>query len=91
MADDEYSIADIAIWPWYGRVVLDDAYGAGEFLDAQSYAHVTRWAKQISERRAVQRGSMVNRTNGPLEGQLHERHSAEDFLTKTQDKLEAAS
>jgi GSH-dependent disulfide-bond oxidoreductase len=91
IAGDEYSIADIAIWPWYGRVVLEDAYGAGEFLDVQSYTHVIRWARQISIRPAVQRGVMVNRTSGAPEGQLHERHDARDFLTKTQDKLQGGS
>lgn len=91
VAGSMYSIADIAIWPWYGRVVIGDAYGAGEFLDVKSYSHVIRWANQINERPAVQRGVMVNRVNGPLEGQLHERHSSDDFLTKTQDKVEAGS
>lgn len=89
IAGDAYSIADIAIWPWYGRVVTGDAYEASEFLSADSYTHLIRWARQIDERPAVQRGVMVNRLNGPLEGQLHERHSAADFETRTQDKLEA--
>src|SRR3546814_7552914 len=73
IAGDAYSIADIAIWPWYGRVVTGDAYGASEFLSADRYTHLIRWARQIDERPAVQRGVMVNRLNGPLEGQLHER------------------
>lgn len=90
MAGDEYSIADIAIWPWYGALVLDIVYGAAEFLDAGSYKHVNRWANEIASRPAVERGRMVNSTNGPLEKQLHERHDAGDFETKTQDKIEAA-
>ena len=91
MAGDEYSIADIAIWPWYGGVVLGRAYDAAEFLDAQSYTHVLRWANQIDARPAVKRGRMVNKVNGPLEEQLHERHDAGDFETRTQDKLEGAA
>ncbi|NWK95530.1 glutathione-dependent disulfide-bond oxidoreductase [Sphingobium lactosutens] len=91
MAGDEYSIADMAIWPWYGGVVLGRAYDAAEFLDAQSYKHVLRWANQIDARPAVKRGRMVNKANGPLELQLHERHDAGDFETKTQDKLEGAA
>ncbi|ATG57523.1 MULTISPECIES: glutathione-dependent disulfide-bond oxidoreductase [Pseudoalteromonas] len=79
MAGDEYSIADIAIWPWYGSLVLGDLYDAAEFLDVASYTHVVRWAKQISERPAVKRGRRVNRTWGPEEEQLAERHSADDF------------
>ncbi|MFC3442019.1 glutathione-dependent disulfide-bond oxidoreductase [Sphingobium rhizovicinum] len=90
IAGSEYSIADIAIWPWYGGLVLNRAYGAAEFLDAQSYANVLRWARQIDARPAVKRGRMVNKANGPLEEQLHERHAASDFETKTQDKLEGA-
>ena len=88
IAGEQYSIADIAIWPWYGALVLDQLYdNAAEFLDASSYQHVMRWAKEIEAREAVQRGCMVNRTWGEPEGQLHERHHADDFLTKTQDKL----
>ena len=87
MAGDDYSIADIAIWPWYGGVVLNRAYGAAEFLDAGSYRNVVRWAQQIDARPAVQRGRIVNKVNGPLEEQLHERHDAGDFATKTQDKV----
>lgn len=79
MAGDEYSIADIAIWPWYGSLVLGDLYDAAEFLDVVSYTHVVRWAKQIAERPAVKRGRRVNRTWGPEEEQLAERHSADDF------------
>ena len=91
MCGDEYSIADIAIWSWYGNLVLYDAYNAAEFLDAASYTHVNRWAEQVRTRPAVQRGRKVNRVNGPLEDQLHERHHANDFDTQTQDKLQAES
>ena len=89
MAGDEYSIADIAIWPWYGGLVLGRAYEAAEFLDVASYTHVMRWAQQIDARPAVKRGRMVNKANGPLEEQLHERHDASDFATGTQDKLQS--
>ena len=82
-----YSIADMAIWPWYGGLVLGRAYDAAEFLDATSYKNLMRWAKRIDVRPAVKRGRMVNKANGPLEEQLHERHDASDFATKTQDKL----
>jgi GST-like protein len=92
VAGDEYTIADIAIWPWYGGLALDRTYtGAGEFLDVGSYVNVQRWAKQIDARPAVKRGRIVNRANGPLEEQLHERHDASDFETGTQDKLEGAT
>ena len=92
MAGDEYGIADMAIWPWYGGVVLNRTYeGAGEFLDGASYKHLNRWAKQIDVRPAVKRGRIVNKVSGPLDEQLHERHEARDFQTKTQDKLEQAS
>ena len=84
----EYSIADIAIWPWYGNLVLNKVYGAAEFLDATSYIHLNRWTNEIRERPAVQRGRMVNRTWGEPEEQLRERHDASDFNTRTQDKLE---
>lgn len=90
MAGDEYSIADVSIWPWYGALVLDIVYEAAEFLDAGSYKHVNRWANEIANRPAVKRGRMVNKTSGPLESQLRERHDAEDFETKTQDKIESA-
>ncbi len=91
IAGDEYTIADIAIWPWYGQLVLGRNYGdAAEFLDAASYTNVVRWAKAIDARPAVQRGRMVNRTSGDPSTQLHERHDASDFETRTQDKLEAA-
>ena len=85
-----YSIADIAVWPWYGSVVLNTSYEAAEFLDAQSYKHLNRWAREIESRETVQRGRMVNRTSGPLEKQLHERHDASDFESRTQDKIEAS-
>ncbi len=76
---DDYTIADIAIWPWYGGLVLNRLYDAAEFVEAQSYTHVVRWAKEIDGRPAVQRGRMVNRTWGPSEEQLPERHAASDF------------
>src|SRR3546814_3038492 len=79
IAGDAYSIADIAIWPWYGRVVTGDAYGASEFLSADSYTHLIRWARQIDERPAVQRGVMVNRLNGPLEGQLRSEENTSEL------------
>jgi GST-like protein len=88
LAGDTYTIADIATWPWYGRLVTGGGYDAGEFLSVHEYENVLRWEKQIAARPAVQRGQMVNRTSGPLEGQLHERHDASDFDTKTQDKLQ---
>jgi len=89
LGGEEYSIADIAIWPWYGQLVLGRLYDAAEFLDVESYEHVMRWAKAIDARPAVQRGRMVNRSFGELSSQLRERHSAEDFATRTQDKLES--
>jgi len=87
MCGDEYTIADIAIWPWYSVVLNNEAYEAAEFLDAASCKHLQRWAKQIGQRDAVIRGRKVNRPFGPPEDQLHERHDASDFETKTQDKL----
>lgn len=87
----EYTIADMAIWPWYGQLVLGRIYDAATFLDVESYKNVVRWARQIDERPAVQRGRMVNRTSGEPETQLHERHDASDFDTRTQDKLESGS
>jgi len=86
---DEYTIADIAIWPWYGSLVIHNHYDAQEFLDVKSYKNVVRWATEINEREAVKRGRMVNRKSGELHEQLRERHDASDFDTKTQDKLEA--
>ncbi|SEI70968.1 GST-like protein [Cribrihabitans marinus] len=91
IAGDDYSIADIAIWPWYGQLVLGRLYDAAEFLDVTSYANVLRWAEAIDARPAVQRGRMVNRTFGKPELQLHERHDASDFQTRTQDKLEPSA
>lgn len=79
IAGDEYSIADMAIWPWYGGIVTNQVYGAAEFLDAESYTHLMRWAEKIAARPAVQRGRKVNRTWGELDEQVPERHSAEDF------------
>ncbi len=90
LGGDTYSIADMAVWPWYGALAAGQVYGAGEFLDVKSYVHVNRWTNQIAERPAVKRGRMVNRAMGPLESQLRERHDASDFETKTQDKIEAA-
>ncbi|MEH6543766.1 MAG: glutathione-dependent disulfide-bond oxidoreductase [Porticoccaceae bacterium] len=86
LCGDTYTIADIAVWPWYGELMFNTLYDAAEFLDAQSYTHVNRWAREIDSRAAVQRGKMVNRTWGPPEGQLHERHNASDFETMTEDK-----
>lgn len=83
----DYSIADIAIWSWYGQLMLGRLYDAAEFLDVESYTHVMRWAKAIDARPAVLRGRMVNRPFGEPELQLHERHDASDFETKTQDKI----
>lgn len=85
---DEYTIADIAIWAWYGAMVLGKLYDAAEFLDVESYTHLLRWAKKIDARETVQRGKMVNRSWGPLEGQLRQRNNTSDFENKTQDKLE---
>ena len=87
MAGDEYSIADMAIWPWYGAVVVNAVYDAAEFLQTQSYTHVNRWTQQIAARDAVKRGRMVNRGWGEPSSQLLERHDASDFETMTQDKI----
>ena len=87
MAGKDYTIADMATWPWYGALVKGAVYGAGEFLDVQSYKHVQRWTDAIAQRPAVRRGRKVNCTWGNPEDQLHERHDASDFETKTQDKL----
>ena len=88
IAVDDYTIADMAIWPWYGQLVLGRLYSAAEFLDVESYTNVMRWAKAIDDRPAVSRGRMVNRGFGELHTQLRERHAASDFDTRTQDKLE---
>ena len=91
LAGDVYTIADMAVWPWYGVLTLADSlYGAAEFLDSQSYKNVLRWRDEIAERAAVKRGRIVNKTSGPLDQQLRERHDASDFELRTQDKLEAA-
>ena len=87
LAGDIYTIADIANWPWWGNLAKGQQYGAGEFLSVQDYKNVQRWTDQIGARAAVKRGRMVNRPNGPLSEQLHERHDAGDFDTKTQDKV----
>ena len=91
VSGDEYSIADMAIWPWYGALAKSQLYEAGEFLQVGEYTHVLRWADEIAERPAVKRGRMVNRVTGPLENQLHERHEASDFDTRTQDKQQSQS
>lgn len=90
MAGDEYSIADMAIWPWYGALVVNAVYDAAEFLQTQSYTHVNRWTQQIATRDAVKRGRMVNRGWGEPSSQLLERHDASDFETMTQDKVAVA-
>jgi GST-like protein len=87
LADDNYTIADMAVWPWYGALVQGELYGAGKFLHVEGYTHVQRWTQAIATRPAVIRGRMVNRTFGDPSRQLHERHDARDFETKTQDKL----
>ncbi|MBU2918937.1 glutathione-dependent disulfide-bond oxidoreductase [Psychrosphaera sp. F3M07] len=88
MCGDDYTIADMAIWPWYGVLVQGGLYEAAEFLDVKSYTNLVRWADQISQREAVKRGIKVNRSWGELDQQLHERHDASDFDLKTQDKIE---
>jgi len=88
LAGDAYSVADIATWPWYGVLARGDLYGAGEFLQVQDYTHVQRWAELIAQRPAVKRGRMVNRAFGEPSSQLHERHDASDFATRTQDKIQ---
>ena len=87
LAGDDYSIADMAVWPWYGTLVKGQLYEAGEFLQVHEYTHVLRWTNEIAQRPAVKRGRMVNRTWGQPSSQLHERHDAADFETRTQDKL----
>ncbi len=88
IAGDEYTIADMAIWPWYGAVAKGLVYEAGEFLSVQDYKNVQRWTDKIAERPAVKRGRMVNRVMGDPASQLRERHDASDFDLRTQDKLE---
>jgi GST-like protein len=87
LGGSEYSIADIAVWPWYGGLVKGLLYGGGEFLSVQDYKNVQRWTDQIAKRPAVKRGRIVNRVSGDPASQLHERHDASDFDTKTQDKI----
>jgi GST-like protein len=87
----DYTIADMAVFPWYGGLAKGWSYDAAEFLQVQDYAHVQRWADTILGRPAVRRGRMVNRVRGELSSQLHERHDASDFETKTQDKVTAAT
>src|SRR5215218_8113699 len=91
LAGDDYTIADIAVWPWYGGLAKGLLYGAGEFLSVQDYKHVQRWADAIGDRPAVKRGRIVNRLQGDPANQLHERHDASDFELRTQDKLAAKS
>jgi GST-like protein len=87
VAGDDYTIADMAIWPWYGALAKGQLYGAGEFLQVHEYRNVVRWTDEIAQRPGARRGRMVNRTFGDPASQLHERHDASDFDTKTQDKL----
>ena len=87
LAGNHYSIADIAVFPWYGGLAEGRQYNAGEFLDVQSYQNLQRWTAAIAKRPAVLRGRMVNRVSGEPSGQLHERHDASDFDTKTQDRI----
>ena len=90
LAGPDYTVADMAVWPWYGALVTGQLYGdSARFLQAESYTHVQRWTGQIAQRPAVQRGRMVNRVTGEPASQLHERHDASDFATKTQDKVAA--
>ncbi len=88
IAGDEYTIADMAIWPWYGALVKNMVYEAAEFLEAHTYTNVVRWTDEVAKRPAVKRGRMVNKAWGDLASQLHERHDASDFDLRTQDKLE---
>ncbi|MGJ7608858.1 glutathione-dependent disulfide-bond oxidoreductase [Variovorax sp. LT1R20] len=90
LAGDDYTIADIAVWPWYGALAKGQLYESGEFLQVSEYRNVRRWSDEIAQRPAAQRGRMVNRAWGQPESQLHERHDAGDFDTRTQDKLGAA-
>src|ERR1700744_6115846 len=87
LAGSEYTIADIAVWPWYGGLVKGLLYGGGEFLSVQGYKNMQRWTDAIAKRPAVKRGRIVNRISGDPASQLHERHDAGDFNTKTQDKI----
>ena len=91
LAGDDYTVADVAVWPWYGAMAKGLLYEAGEFLQVQDYANLQRWAAEIGERPAVKRGRMVNRVTGDPASQLRERHDAGDFLTRTEDKLGPAA
>jgi GSH-dependent disulfide-bond oxidoreductase len=91
VAGEAYTVADMAIWPWYGAMAKGQLYEAGEFLQVQAYRHVVRWADAIAQRPAARRGRMVNRSWGPPETQLHERHDASDFDLRTADKLPPAA
>jgi GST-like protein len=91
LAGEAYTIADMAVWPWYGAMAKGQLYEAGEFLQVHEYTHVIRWADEIAQRPGAKRGRMVNRTWGAPSSQLHERHEASDFDTRTQDKIAEAS
>ena len=91
LAGEDYTIADMAVWPWYGGLAKGLLYEAGEFLQVRDYQNVQRWTDAIAERPAVKRGRMVNRSFGEPSSQLRERHDASDFETKTADKLAAAA
>ncbi len=91
LAGDDYTIADMAVWPWYGTLAKGQLYESGEFLQVQQYANVLRWTERIAQRAAVRRGRMVNRTWGQPSSQLHERHEASDFNIRTQDMLDPSS
>ena len=91
LAGSDYSVADMAAWPWYGLLARGELYEAGEFLQVQEYRNVQRWSEAIAARPAVQRGRMVNRVTGDPSGQLHERHDASDFDTNTEDKRQPAA
>ncbi|HEX4741956.1 MAG TPA: glutathione-dependent disulfide-bond oxidoreductase [Caulobacteraceae bacterium] len=91
LGGDEYTIADMAVWPWYGALAKGQVYGAGEFLAVHEYTNVIRWTDEIAQRPAVKRGRMVNRAFGDPASQLHERHDASDFESRTADKLAAAA
>jgi GST-like protein len=91
LAGEDYTIADIAVWPWYGTLAKGQLYDAGEFLQVHDYRNVRRWTDEIARRPAVKRGRMVNRTWGEPSSQLHERHDASDFETKTEDKLQGGA
>ena len=91
LSGNDYTIADIAVWPWYGGLAKGLLYGSGEFLAVHEYKNVQRWADEIGARPAVKRGRIVNRLQGAPEAQLRERHDASDFELRTQDKIEAAS